>query len=110
MMMTTLSELLALLGKPAVGKIDLTTYQGHTYRCACGVAHTFNSDCQIIREGYLKLLVLCPADRRYLTIVRIRLYSIETLGGLEGTFGTLLSDVADKILVCNTHKSSPSST
>lgn len=99
MMMTNLSEFLVLIGKPRLNQIHHATYYGHTFRCACGFAHIFDNNTNVLCEGYLRLILACPVNPQYLTNVRTRLYCIELCGGLEGAFGTQLESIDDQAAV-----------
>lgn len=98
-MMTTLSEFLALIGKPAKDQIHYPNYYGHTYRCACGFAHLFDANTSVLCEGYLKMILACPTDPQYLTSVRTRIYGIEQFGGLEGAFGVRLNGNSNQMTI-----------
>lgn len=97
MIMTTMSEFLALIGKPRLNTIPLADYYGHTFLCACGYAHIFTDRVSVLCEGYLRLILVCPNNSHYLTNARTRIYSIEKYGGLEGAYGTQLLSSQDHV-------------
>ncbi len=99
MMMTTMPEFLALIGKPRLHTIPLESYFGHTYVCSCGFAHVFDDKTKVLCEGYNRMILVCPKTSLFLTNVRIRTLLIEVYGGLDGAFGTFVETAEDNCLL-----------
>ncbi len=96
MMMTTMFEFLALIGKPTRNRIDLNTYYGHTFRCACGYTHIFDTNIEVLCEGYWRLILSCPVDNRFITNARARMILIQEYGGLAAGYGACINNPTDQ--------------
>lgn len=99
MIMTTMSEFLALIGKPRLNTIPLPNYYGHTYKCACGYAHVFDEKTKVLCEGYNRVILVCPKHHMYLTNVRVRIILIEVYGNLDGAFGAFVEHPEDHFML-----------
>lgn len=89
-----LDELILIAG-PQMNKRDMSPYNGKPFKCACGETHIFNSDYMQFQNyastgANAKMLVVCPDDRRYSTLIETRYKFLVIFNRFESLVGCKL--------------------
>lgn len=81
-------------GRAAKPTMDMSIYRDN-FQCACGKSHWFDERIDIICEGLMKVMVVCPDDSSYLTSLKIKTFLLVKFKGFESLSGTQLNGQAD---------------
>lgn len=81
-------------GRAAKPTMNMSIYRGD-FQCACGQPHWFDELIDIVCEGLMKVMVVCPLDRSYVTSVKIKTFMMVKFKGFESLAGTRLQSVED---------------
>jgi len=80
-------------GRPS--KMDMSTYEGHPFQCACGKTHIYYSDqVDVLRElPKMKLVFQCPDEPIFVTCVKVK--GLFRFKGFESLFGAKIEEDLD---------------
>lgn len=81
-------------GRAARNTMNLSVYRD-SFRCACGKDHWFDESIDVVCQGLMKLMVVCPDDPTYLTSIKIKTFLVVKFKGFESLAGTRLEDEQD---------------
>lgn len=81
-------------GRAAKPTMDMSIYRDN-FQCACGKSHWFDEGIDIICEGLMKVMVVCPDDSSYLTSLKIKTFLLVKFKGFESLAGTQLKSQSD---------------
>lgn len=81
-------------GRAAPNTMNLSVYRDN-FRCACGQDHWFDESIDVVCQGLMKLMVVCPRDPSYITSIKIRMFLLVKFKGFESLAGTRLEDESD---------------
>lgn len=90
-------------GRAIKPTMNMSIYRDN-FRCACGQSHWFDERIEIVCEGLMKVLLVCPQDEDYLTSVKIKTFMVIKFKGFESLAGTHISGPQDR-LALNTLRS-----
>ena len=76
-------------GRAAKPTMNMSIYRDN-FQCACGQSHWFDERIDIICEGLMKVMVICPNDTTYLTSLKIKTFMMFKFKGFESLAGTHL--------------------
>lgn len=74
--------------------MDMSIYRD-SFQCSCGVSHWFDEDIDIICEGLMKVMVVCPKDPTFLTSLKIKTFMVFKFKGFVSLSGTHLKSKED---------------
>jgi hypothetical protein len=83
-------------GRAAKPIMDMSIYRD-SFQCACGKSHWFDEEIDIICEGLMKIMVVCPADAAFLTSLKIKTFMVFKFKGFESLAGTHLESEEDRV-------------
>ena len=86
------------LGTVAEPIMDMSIYRD-SFQCSCGKSHWFDESIDIICEGPMKVMVVCPNDAAFLTNLKIKTFMIFKFKGFESLAGTHLKSTEDFLLL-----------
>jgi len=78
-------------GRAAKPIMDMSIYRD-SFQCACGKSHWFDEEIDIICEGLMKIMVVCPADAAFLTSLKIKTFMVFKFKGFESLAGAHLKN------------------
>lgn len=81
-------------GRAAKPIMDMSIYRD-SFQCACGKSHWFDGEIDIICEGLMKAMVVCPDSEAFLTSLKIKTFLIFKFKGFESLAGTHLQTQND---------------
>lgn len=74
--------------------MDMSIYRDN-FQCSCGETHWFDEDIDIICEGLMKVMVVCPNDPAFLTSLKIKTFMLFKFKGFVSLSGTHLKSKED---------------
>jgi hypothetical protein len=78
--------LLDSFGNAIKPQMNMSIYRDN-FECACGRSHWFDQSIQILCEGKMKILVVCPVDKNFVTILKISTFMILKFRGFVSLAG-----------------------
>lgn len=81
-------------GRAAKPNLDMSIYRDN-FQCSCGKSHWFDESIDIICEGLMKVIVVCPDDSSHLTNLKIKTFLLVKFKGFESLAGTQLKTQSD---------------
>lgn len=95
MLMMGLEAFLEHFGKAVKPKMNMSIYRD-SFHCACGQAHWFDEGIDILCEGLMKVIVVCPHDPAYLTSLKIKTFMVIKFKGFDSLAGTRITNQNEK--------------
>ena len=83
-------------GRAAKPVMNMSIYRDN-FQCACGKSHWFDEEIDIICEGLMKIMVVCPNDPTFLTSLKIKTFMVFKFKGFVSLAGTHLKGEEDMI-------------
>ena len=83
-------------GRTAKPVMNMSIYRDN-FQCACGQSHWFDEEIDIICEGLMKIMVVCPNDPTFLTSLKIKTFMVFKFKGFVSLAGTHLKGEEDMI-------------
>jgi hypothetical protein len=74
-------------GRAAKPTMNMSIYRDN-FECACGKSHWFDDEIDIVCEGLMKVMVVCPQDRSFVTSLKIKTFMIVKFKGFESLAGS----------------------
>ncbi len=90
---------LSNVGRAMLNRMDLSPYFGQTYFCACGGVHSLSMFDQVLFQGFFKIVLPCPDDDTYLTLLKVKMFSFRRNSSLVYKSGTRIESELDKALL-----------
>lgn len=78
--------------------MNMSIYRDN-FQCSCGQSHWFDEEIEIICEGLMKVMVVCPNDPSFLTSLKIKTFMVVKFKGFVSLTGTHLDTEEDKVAV-----------
>ena len=85
-------------GRAAKPIMNMSIYQD-SFECACGQSHWFDATIEIVCEGLMKVMVICPQDSTFLTSLKIKTFMGFKFKGFESLAGAQLVQRDDQALL-----------
>lgn len=82
-------------GRAAKPVMNMSIYRDN-FECACGRSHWFDDRIEIVCEGLMKVMVVCPEDESFLTALKIKTFMVVRFKGFESLAGTRLRGSNDE--------------
>lgn len=82
-------------GRAVKPTMNMSIYRD-SFQCSCGQSHWFDERIDIVCEGLMKVMVVCPNDPSYLTSLKIKTFLIVKFKGFESLAGTHLESQEDR--------------
>ena len=82
-------------GRAAKPTMNMSIYRDN-FQCACGQSHWFDERIDIVCEGLMKVMVICPKDASYVTSLKIKTFMIVKFKGFESLAGTQITSIEDR--------------
>lgn len=96
--MLSVKEQIELFGRSILPIMNMSIYVS-TFDCPCGSLHTLNDQVSILREGLMKVIVLCPADPSYILSIKIKTLLGLKFQGLETICGSRVRTQGERKIV-----------
>lgn len=95
MKMLSFEAFLGEFGDLQENTLDMSIYRD-SFQCACGRSHWFDERIDIVGGTFfMKLMVVCPDDHSYLTIIKIKTFMIFKFTGFKSLAGTRMNGEID---------------
>ena len=91
MKITNFEDFVEGFGRAAKPTMDMSIYQD-SFQCACGKSHWFDENIDIICEGLMKVMVVCPDTPAFLTSLKIKTLFVFKFKGFESLAGAHLQN------------------
>lgn len=85
-------------GRAAKPVMDMSIYRD-SFQCSCGQSHWFDEKIDIVCEGLMKVMVVCPSDPTFLTSLKIKTFMVFKFKGFVSLAGTHLKTDEDMTAV-----------
>jgi hypothetical protein len=85
-------------GRAARPTMNMSIYRDN-FQCTCGQPHWFDEEIDIICEGLMKVMVVCPYDPSYLTSLKIKTFMLFKFKGFESLAGTQIKNQSEMVTV-----------
>ena len=77
-------------------RMNMSIYQGR-FDCACGSSHEYGPHIQLLCEGRMRVVMVCPKDSSYITNVGIKTFMVIKFKGFESIAGCHIKTPSDQI-------------
>jgi len=81
-----LDGFLQSIGTAIRPQMDMSIYHG-AFDCACGNSHAYGPHIDLLCEGSMRVVMVCPNDRSYMTNVAIKTFLLVKFRGFASIAG-----------------------
>lgn len=81
-----LEPFLESIGRAMLPRMNMSIYNG-PFDCACGATHMYGPHIQLLCEGSMRVVMICPEDDSYCTNVAIKTFMLVKFKGFQSISG-----------------------
>ena len=94
----SLEPFLESIGRAMLPRMNMSIYNG-PFECACGSTHMYGPHINLLCEGSMRVVMICPENDSYCTNVAIKTFMLVKFKGFESISGFHLKTPEDGMAI-----------